>query len=113
MHYTSFEINTRPYASSLFPKGQRKALGENERHFEQRKTRCLGIPVYHLFFCEKLNFQQRDFRDVHANSDNPWSDRESVFSLRDSKPKIIDMGQGQMENRLKREKGKKRRETGI
>lgn len=80
-----------------------------------RDSRLSGdIKDHHLFFCEKLNLQHTDFKEVHEDSQNPWSDREPVFSLRDSKHKNNRYGarkQGQMENRLKREKGKKRKET--
>lgn len=72
------------------------------------------IKDYHLSFCEKLNLQHIDFREVHEDSQNPWSERESVFNLRDRKHKnnrYRARKQGQMENRLKREKGKKRKET--
>lgn len=38
------------------------------------------IKDYHLSFCEKLNLQHIDFREVHDDSQNPWSERESVFN---------------------------------
>lgn len=50
-----------------------------------------------------------DFREAHENRRNPWSDRESVFSLRDSKPKIIDVGQGNKDRWKTGLKGKKER----
>lgn len=70
----------------------------------------MAIKDHHLFFCEKLNSQQTDFREVHEESESLVEQRESVFTLRDRKYKNNEYGamkQGQIENRLKREKRRK------
>lgn len=120
MQYFSFEIKTRPYTSiGSFPKEKEiETLGRKIEALCEKQTEKLSgdIKDYCLFFCEKLILQQVDFREIHEDSQNPWSNRESDFSFRDSKHKNVRYGarkQGQMENSHKREKGKKRKETLI
>lgn len=69
-----------------------------------------------MFFCEKAKFATSRFqRGASRQSEYLVRQTENLFSgLRDSKHKNNRYGarkQGQMENRLKRKKGKKRKET--
>lgn len=70
-----------------------------------------------MSFCEKLHLQQVDFREVHKDGQNPWSDKQgSVLSLRDGGHRNNHCGarqHGRMENRLERETGRSRRDVGL
>lgn len=66
MKYFSFEIKTRPYTSlGSFPKEKEiETLGRKLEALCEKQTEKLSgdSKDYHLFFCEKLNLQQVDFR---------------------------------------------------
>lgn len=118
MQYFSFEIKTRPHTSiDSFPKEKEiETLGRKLEALYEKQTEKLSgdIKDYRLFFCEKLNLQQVDFREFHEDTQNPWSNRESDYSLRDGKHKNVRYGtrkQGQIENSHKRERRKRKHKS--
>lgn len=104
--------------AGCFPKDtERKALGENQRHLGERDFYLPdNIKDNRMSFCEKLNLQQVDFREVHKDRQNPWSDKQgSVLSLRDGGHRNNHCGarqHRQMENRLERETGEEQKGRG-